>query len=127
MNKKIIAGICAGSVVVIVLAFIILHPTFDKSDPIIFEQQTNGEYAYIIYQGKEYVPYCAFNPGERGKYLGYVGDHTADEIYTFKGHSETEWLISYLNSGLMNDCMLLKEKNVTEIPEGLSSEYEWNQ
>lgn len=127
MNKKLIAGICAGFIVIIALAFFILHPTFDKSNPILFEKQTNGEYAYIIYQDREYVPYCAFNPRERGKYLGYVGDDRADEIYTFKGYSETEWLISYLDSGLMNDCMLLKEKNVTDIPKGLSSEYEWNQ
>ena len=69
MNKKIIAGICAGLIVIIALAFVILHPTFDKSNPIIFEQQTIGEYAYIRYQGREYVPYCAFNPSERGKYL----------------------------------------------------------
>lgn len=127
MIKKLIAGICAGLIIVIVLAFILLHPTFDKSNPILFEKQTNGEYAYIIYQDREYVPYCAFNPRERGKYLGFVRDDRADEIYTFKGHSEAEWLISYLDSGLMNDCMLLKEKNVIEIPEGLSSEYEWNQ
>ena len=127
MNKKIIAGICASLIIVIAFAFILLHPTFDKSNPILFEKQTNDEYAYIIYQDREYVPYCAFSPHERGKYLGFVEDNRADEIYTFRGHSETEWLISYLDSGLMNDCMLLKEKNVTEIPKGLSSEYEWNQ
>ena len=27
---------------------------------------------------------------------------------------------------MMNDCILLKEKSVTNIPDGLTSEYEWN-
>lgn len=129
MNKKVIIGICVGVLIVIlgIIGWYFTHPKFDKSNPIIFEQQTNDDYAYIIYQGREYIPYSAINSSEREKYLGYVGDDKQDEIYTFKGHSEEEWLISYLDSGMMNDCMLLKEKSVTEIPEELSSEYEWNQ
>lgn len=79
-----------------------------------------------IYQGREYVPYCAYSPGEREQYLGYVGQDKQDEVYTVKGYSEEEWLISYLDSGMMNDCMLLKEKSVTDIPDGLTFEYEWN-
>lgn len=49
-----------------------------------------------------------------------------DEIYTFKNYSEEEWLINLLDTGATKECMLYKEKNVTNIPEGLSSEYEWN-
>ena len=128
MSKKVIIGICITVLIVIigVFAWIKLNNTFDKSNPIILERQSNEEYAYVIYEGREYVPYCAFSPKEREKYLGYVGDDKQDEIYTVKGYSEEEWLISYLDSGMMNDCMLLKEKNTTNIPDGLSSEYEWN-
>ncbi len=70
---------------------------------------SNDDYSYVIYQGKEYVPYCEFNSKEREKYLCYVGDDKQDEIYTVKGYSEG-WLINYSDSGMMNDCMLLKEK-----------------
>ena len=58
--------------------------------------------------------------------MGYAGEDKQDEVYTVKGYSEEEWLISYLDSGMMNDCMLLKEKSVTDIPGGLTSEYKWN-
>lgn len=128
MSKKVVIGICIVVLVVIIGAFawIKLNNTFDKSNPIIFEKGSNGDYSYVIYQGREYVPYCAFNPQKRETYLGYVGEDKQDEIYTVKGYSEEEWLISYLNSGMMNDCMLLKEKSVTNIPDGLTSEYEWN-
>ncbi len=129
MNKKVIINICVGILIVVssIIAWHFTHLKFDKSNPILFKQQENDDYAYIIYQGREYVPYSAINPNRREKYLGYVGDDKQEEIYTFQGHSEEEWLISYLDSGMMNDCMLLKEKSVAEIPEGLSSEYEWNQ
>ena len=40
----------------------------------------------------------------------------------FKDYSQDEWLISYS----MGESMLCKEKNTTKIPEGLASEYEWN-
>ena len=127
MNKKIIIVICIVVLVLIIGAFawIKLNNTFDKSNPIIFEKGSNDNYSYVIYQGRVYVPYCAYSQYERAKYLGYVGDDKQDEIYTVKGFSE-EWLINYLDSGLMNDCVLLKEKSVTDIPEGLTSEYEWN-
>ena len=132
MNKKVIIVICIVILVLILIliigafTWIELNNTFDKSNPIILEKQSNEEYSYVIYEGREYVPYCAFSPKKREKYLGYVGDDKQDKIYTVKGYSEEEWLISYLDSGMMNDCMLLKEKSVINIPDGLSSEYEWN-
>lgn len=126
-NKKIIIAICIVILVIIgIFAWIKLHNTFDKSNPLIFEKGLNENYSYVIYQGKEYIPYCAYNPKEREKYLGYVGEDKQDEIYTVKGYLEEEWLINYLDSGMMNDCILLKEKSVTDIPNELTSEYEWN-
>lgn len=123
MNKKVIIGIIIGLIVVIigVLAWIKLN-SFDKSNPIIFEQLVSEDYAYIVYKENEYVPYSAISPTDRGKYLGYVKDDEVEEIYTFKDYSQDEWLISYS----VGEAMLYKEKNVTDIPEGLSSEYEWN-
>lgn len=63
----------------------------------------------------------------QGDYLGYMEEDEDDRVYEFEGYSGQEWIINYLDSGLMNDCMLYKEISVTESPEGLSSEYEWNQ
>ena len=127
MNKKVIIGILIVTLALVIVAvFVKLNNRFDKSNPIIFEKMSNEDYDYIIYQGREYVPYCAYSPNEREKYLGYVEGNKQDEIYTVKGYLEENWLISYLDSGMMNDCMLLKEKNVTDIPDGLTSEYEWN-
>ena len=100
--------------------------TFNKSNPIISEKGSNDNYSYIIYQGREYVPYCAISSTEIDSYLGYIGEDKQDEIYTVKGYSEEEWLINLLDTGATKECMLYKEKNVTNIPEGLSSEYEWN-
>lgn len=99
---------------------------YDKSNPIVFEQASTEDYAYIIYGDREYVPYSACSPKDRTKYLGYIKGNEQEEIYTFKNYSEEEWLINLLNTGATKECMLWKEKNVTNIPKGLSSEYEWN-
>ena len=127
-KKWILFSVISSIIVIsiIVLGYLWIKLPDENIEPIIFEQQINDDYASVIYEGREYVPYCAISPRERDGYLGYVGDDKQDKIYSYKNHSEREWLISYLDSGIMNDCMLLKEKNVTNIPEGLSSEYEWN-
>ena len=128
MNKKVIIAICTVILILIIGAFawIKLNNTFDKSNPIIFEKGSNDNYSYIIYQGREYVPYCAISSTERDSYLGYIGEDKQDEVYKVKGYSEEEWLINLLDTGATKEYMLYKEKNVTNIPEGLSSEYEWN-
>lgn len=110
----------------VVLLFCVTGCRFDKSNPIIFEKAETDEYVFVIYKDKEYVPYSTCNPKDMTKYIGYVEDDQHDEIYTFKNYSKEEWIINYLNSGEMNSCMLMKEKDVVEIPDGLSSEYDWN-
>lgn len=119
MNKKVIIGICIG---IIVIALGIFIWSKCKTNPIIFEQGVSENYAYIVYNGKEYVPYSAISSTDRGKYLGYIKDNEVEKVYKFKDYSQDEWLISYS----MGESMLYKEKNTTNIPEGLTSEYEWN-
>lgn len=119
MNKKIIISICIS---IIAIVFLIFIWSKSKTDSIIFEQGLTENYAYIIYDGKEYVPYSAISPTNKGKYLGYIKDNETEKIYQFKDYSQEEWLISYS----MGESMLYKEKNTTNIPKGLSSEYEWN-
>ena len=124
---SLINALCSIGVAVLVIfigVFLSL-PHFDKSDPIIFERILNGEYSSVVYEEREYLPFAPCSPRERTAYLGYVGEDEADEIYSYKDYDTDEWLVSYLNSGMMADCMLIKEKNTTNIPDGLSSEYEW--
>ena len=124
---SLIIALCSIGVAVLVIfigVFLSL-PHFDKSEPIIFERVSNGKYSSVVYEEREYLPFAPCSPRERTAYLGYVGEDEADEIYSYKDYNTDEWLVSYLNSGMMADCMLLKEKNTTNIPDGLSSEYEW--
>ncbi len=98
----------------------------DKSDPILFETAEREEYISVLWEGREYIPFSGLNPMQRGEYLGHIQGAPDEELYTWKGHSSEEWLISYLDSGMMPDTMLLREVNVTEYPDGIASEYEWN-
>ena len=99
----------------------------DETGGIVFEKADREGYRAVIYDGREYVPYTAISVSDRGEYLGYIAGDPDDKIYAYKGYSTDQWLISFLDSGLMDGAMLLKEENVTDIPEGLTSEYEWNQ
>ncbi|MBQ9614098.1 MAG: peptidoglycan DD-metalloendopeptidase family protein [Lachnospiraceae bacterium] len=85
------------------------------------------DYTEIRWQGRTYVPYCPVDNRDRGAKLGHVGEDENDEIYEYRDYSAAEWLISFYHSGLMDSSMLMREVNVTKIPEGLSSEYWWNE
>lgn len=114
-----------AAVFVIFVGIYFFRPDYDNDNPIRFTSISNGEYLAISYEGREYLPFAPCNPRDRTAYLGYIDADEADEVYAYKGYSTDEWLVSYLNSGLMSDCMLMKEKHTTNIPDGLSSEYEW--
>ncbi len=91
------------------------------------EDMTRGEgdgYATIIWGDRTYVPYGALSAyGERGKQIGTVDGDEDDRVYELKGYSSDEWIVSSLPHDL---GMLLKEVDVTDIPDGWQSEYEWN-
>ncbi len=97
-----------------------------NQEPVIFQQKENEDYVSIIWNDREYVPYCAISPAERGEYLGYMEDDPDVEIYELDGYSSEEWIIDYLNLKSCGEAMLYKEVNVRDIPDGFSSEYEWN-
>ena len=85
-----------------------------------------GDYVAIQWEGRTYVPFGAVSPWERGRLLGIVDGDERDQVYAWRDHSPREWAISYYDSGLMPDAMLMREKRVTDIPPGRSSEYFWN-
>lgn len=104
-------------------------------DSIVYEQEINEEegYSYLKYGDKVYVPYCAYEKKYLGDCIGYC-EIPADEyteasreyVFEFKGYSSDEWLIETMELDDCNEGMILREINTTDIPDGLESEYEWN-
>ena len=84
-------------------------------------------YVAISWNNNLYVPYCAISNSDRGKQIGIVDGDKDDKVYEYNGYSANEWIINIYESGLMDGAMLYREINVTDIPDGLQSEYEWNQ
>lgn len=88
-------------------------------------KETN-DYLSVIWGDKAYAPFCAVDNRERGTQIGIVNGDKKDQIYEYKDYSTEDWIISFYKSGEMDSSMLMKEINVTEIPNNLQSDYEWN-
>ena len=91
------------------------------------EDMTSGEgdgYATIVWGDKTYVPYGALAAyGERGKQIGIIDGDKGNRVYELKGYSVDEWIV---NAIPYDAAMLYREIDVTDIPDGWQSEYEWN-
>ncbi len=120
--------ILAAILVCIVLAVCLLtNPkSSDAASTSVAASFEGDGYVGISYEGRRYVPFCAISNSARGELLGYVGDDPKDQIYTWKGYSPEEWIISFYHSGLMDTSMLMRETHVTDIPSQVTSEYSWN-
>jgi hypothetical protein len=88
--------------------------------------EDNGSYVSIIWDGRTYVPYSAISKGDCGEQIGIINGDENDKVYAYENCSTEMWIAEMYVSGLMDAPMLFREINVTEIPEGLQSEYEWN-
>lgn len=86
--------------------------------------EVNDDYAAILWGDKTYVPYCAIAKSDCGKQIGIVDGNKNDRVYEYQGHSADEWLINCLTTD--GGALLYKEIDVVAIPEGLQSEYPWN-
>ena len=82
------------------------------------------EYRAIIWEERTYVPFCVVSKNDCGTLIGYVNGDTGDRVCEYKDYPSNEWIASYLT--VDGGAMLYKEVNVTNIPDGLQSEYEWN-
>ena len=81
-------------------------------------------YVTVIWGDKIYVPYRALSAyGKRGKQIGIVDGDKDHKVYECKGQHTEEWIVTALPQ---DAAMLMREINVTAIPEGWQSEYEWN-
>lgn len=93
----------------------------------LMQRRETEAYTAVLWEGRTYIPFCAVDNDSRGKQLGIVNGNERDQIYEYRGYDPEEWIISFYRSGLMDGSLLLRESGVTEIPDGLTSEYEWNQ
>ncbi|NRT72326.1 hypothetical protein [Clostridium beijerinckii] len=88
--------------------------------------QKNNDYLAIVWENRTYVPFCPVDNSEKGTQIGIVNGDKKDQVYEYKNYSTDNWIISFYKSGEMDNSMLMKEINVTEIPDNLKSDYEWN-
>jgi hypothetical protein len=86
---------------------------------------TGDGYATIVWGDRTYVPYGALSAyGERGNQIGIVDGEKDNKVYECKGYPVEQWIVNALPH---DAAMLFREINVTDIPDGWESEYEWNQ
>lgn len=85
---------------------------------------TDDGVSTIVWGGNVYVPYGPLAAYcDRGKQIGFVDGDRDHKVYECKGYSTDEWITAALP---YDAAMLYREANVTVIPEGWESEYEWN-
>jgi hypothetical protein len=89
-------------------------------------REDNNDYVSIVWKNRTYIPFCAIDNSERGVQIGIVNRDKNDQVFEYKNHSTDDWIISFYKSGEMDNSELMKEINVTKIPNNLQSEYEWN-
>ncbi len=77
----------------------------------------------VVWGDKTYVPFCVSSASDRGEQIGYVDGNKDDRISEYKGYSTDEWLINWISTD-GGAGILMKEQSVTDIPEGLESEYQ---
>ena len=114
--------------IVILVCLIITLSSCGKNNTTLEAMSTidAGKYQAIVWKDKTYVPYCGVDNSERGEQIGIVNGDKNDQVYQYSNHPVEEWIISFYHSGEMDTCMLMREVNVTDIPKGIQSEYDWN-
>ena len=119
MKKKLYGIVCLCSLVSIVLC------ACGKNTNLIDMSTTEGdEYMAIIWEDRTYIPFCAISKNDCGTQIGYLNGETDDRICEYKDYPTDEWIVNHLMAD--EGAILFKEVNVTHIPDGLESEYEWN-
>ena len=111
------------SILLIVLVVLSLYAC-SKQELVNMTTELNGEYAAIVWENRTYVPYGALSAyGDRGQQIGIVDGDENHKVYECKGYSSDEWIVTAL---LHDAAMLYRGTDVTEIPNGWQSEYDWN-
>lgn len=96
------------------------------NDLLAYSSSTNDDYTYVTIEDKVFIPFTPVANTDRGDWIGIVDGDDNNRIYEYKDYSSDEWVISFYNSGEMDISMLMREESITDYPEGITSEYEWN-
>lgn len=119
MKKKLYSTICLCAIISIMLC------ACGKNTNLIDMSTVEGdEYMSIIWEYRTYIPFCVVSKNDCGTQIGCLNGETDDRICEYKDYSTDEWLANYL--AVDGGAILYKEVNVTNIPDGLESEYAWN-
>lgn len=86
--------------------------------------EVQDDHAVIVWEDKVYVPYCVVSKTECGEQIGVIEGSKDNEIYAYKDYSVDEWIVDLYT--IDHIAMLMRETDTTDIPDGLESEYEWN-
>ena len=90
--------------------------------------QYHLQYCFCCVMCMQYTTQFSGNEYKRsdcGRQIGIVDGDKDDKVFEYKGYSSDEWIINYYANN-MDTIMLLREIDVTDIPDNLHSEYEWN-
>ena len=80
-----------------------------------------GEVSALVYARREYIPFCVVSKADRGMLLGYVDGDRDDQVHAYLDLPPEQWIVSSLT--MDGGAILMKERSVTDIPEGLTAEY----
>ncbi|MCM1057070.1 MAG: hypothetical protein NC517_05620 [Firmicutes bacterium] len=123
MKKRVCRMICLCSFMLIMLCACGRKQNL-ADDLVDMSTVVNDEYCAIVWEGRTYVPFCAVSKNDCGTQIGYVDGEMDNRVCEYKDYSTAEWIANYLT--VDGGAMLWKEINVTDIPEGMESEYDWN-
>ena len=119
MKKKLYRVVCLCSFI-----FIMLCACGKNTNLIDMSTTVGDEYMSIIWEDRTYIPFSVVSKNDCGTQIGYLNGETDNEVCEYKDYPTDEWIANYLT--VDGGAMLFKEVNVTDIPDGLESEYEWN-
>ncbi len=80
-----------------------------------------GDVSTLVWEGREYIPFCVVSKADRGALLGYVDGDRDEQVHAYLDLPPEEWIVSSLTMDA--GAILMKERHVTDIPEGLTAEY----
>lgn len=89
--------------------------------PVEMTSSVEGGLRLVHWDGRTYAPFCVVSKNSRGAEIGYVDGDRDDRISAYGDLPPEEWLVSWMPQD--GGAMLLKERSVTEIPDGLVPEY----
>ena len=80
-----------------------------------------GDHVEVIWEERSCVPFCVVSKKDMGEQIGYCNGDRDDRISGYMDYPPEEWLVSWMTTD--GGAILLREKNVTVIPDGLTDEY----